>query len=119
MTKRGNGWADMEYRNRHNRVPVAPPVTKWQQLLSAIHMREEDAFMAARKPTSLAAAILRQGLQENGMYRTHYVPERVLQAFGWLPEVEARVAGEWSQGRPRKQKVRRMPDMPLLEKGNL
>jgi hypothetical protein len=118
VSKRAQGWYDMERRYRHNKVPEPPVVTKWQQLLSSLHMREEEALMAAHKPGSVAEATLRQGLRVNGLYRNHYVPELVLQAFGWQEEVEARVAGEWMQGRPRKERAEHeeRSNFPLLEK---
>lgn len=96
--------------------PLAKPEpTRWQNLLATIHMREEEALMAVSMPRTLAARLLREELRRTGLYHRHYVPEAVIEAFGWKEEVERRMDGDWFMGRPPKPKVRRMPAMPLLD----
>lgn len=105
MSKRAQGWYDMERRYTHNKVPEIPVVTAWEKVIAACGLTEEQALVIVASPETREARKIKRRMTEDYAYRNKFFPEVVLAAFGLDEEVEARIAGEWSNSRgPRKAK---------------
>lgn len=91
---RGNGWAALDYSNKHNKIPQIQPPTRWDCVLAELQLTEEKALKVIKKPLTKEEKKQRNDLERKlrGKRDRYFIPLAAIDAFGWREQQEQKFA---------------------------